>query len=268
MKPERVVLQVVGTEEDEGHVRLAVFLEELQNLSAALRRAGEIAADAAGLTDFRVVGLSHSSPATITLEPKAQPQKPDYREKTLTVFREALSAIDSEKLTKIKVDDDLLVSFRELSRPLERKLGGASISVDDHKFEMSFDYVRRIDKALAACESCYGSIEGMLEKINVHGDANSFTIYPPVGPTRVACKFGPSIKEQAISAVGRRVSVCGRMLYRRDAPFPHEIEVDSLDIFGSIEELPNLNDLRGIAPDATGSQSSEEFIGELRSAWC
>jgi hypothetical protein len=31
--------------------------------------------------------------------------------------------------------------------------------------------------------------------------------------------------------------------------------------------LPSFDDLRGIAPEATGDQSSEDFIAERRDAW-
>lgn len=34
-----------------------------------------------------------------------------------------------------------------------------------------------------------------------------------------------------------------------------------------LDELPDWDDLRGIAPNATGDLSSEEFIRNLRSEW-
>lgn len=32
--------------------------------------------------------------------------------------------------------------------------------------------------------------------------------------------------------------------------------------------LPDWDDLRGLAPDATGTLSSEDFVRELRDGWC
>ena len=72
---------------------------------------------------------------------------------------------------------------------------------------------------------------------------------------------------RGVAAVGRRVEVYGSLKYRAQAPFPHQISVTAIEAFPPDGELPDWEDLRGRAPGATGSLSSEAFIRELRDAW-
>lgn len=51
------------------------------------------------------------------------------------------------------------------------------------------------------------------------------------------------------------------------ASFPHQVQVTQIEAFPPESELPDWDDLRGMAPDATGELSSEAFIRELRDGW-
>jgi hypothetical protein len=264
---ERIVLELSGPDDEGGRVALNVFVEELQSLSAALNRADVIATGGRLATVFEIAALSYNSPPTIELEARVRPRSPDVRARTARILREALAAAEANTLVEQKIDYELLLRVRRFIEPVGTKLRSVSVSVDNYRFEVTRDYVRRIDDALAFTDSCYGTIDGMLEQINVHAGANAFTIYPLVGAPKVACHFNTATREKALSAIGRRVEVTGLMQYRADATFPHQIDVQNIDILPSVEDLPNLRDLRGLAPDATGSVSSEDYVAELRSAW-
>jgi hypothetical protein len=264
----RIVLQLGGLEADRGRVRLAVFLEELQHLSAALHRADEIATGGRRVTSFQIVGLSYSSPVMVALEARPLSNKvPDVRDVTVRIFTDALKTVESGKLNESKIDYELLRHVREFVEPVGKKVSSAAISLNDHHFEMVPAYVAQIDSALAPIDYCIGAIDGMLEKMNIHAGANQFTLYPVVGPPSITCRFGVATRDKALGAMGRRVEIRGRLAYRRDAPYPHEIEVEGIEIYQPVEELTNLADLRGRSPNATGDKSSEDFIAELRSAW-
>ena len=165
------------------------------------------------------------------------------------------------------MDYELLEHVRAIVAPVGKKIESVAVSLDGHRFEMVPKYVSQIDSALASTDYCFGGLDGMLEKMNIHAGVNVFTLYPVAGPSSVRCHFGTATRDKAISAMGRRVEVVGTMAYRRDAAFPHEINVESIEIYPLPDELPSLGDLRGRAPDATGNQSSEDFVAELRSAW-
>lgn len=125
----------------------------------------------------------------------------------------------------------------------------------------------RIDAHLAEQEECYTTVDGMLEKANVHAGANVFTIYPNVGPDKIICHLNQNLVEKAISALRHRVAVSGIARYRKYSPYPYQIGVEEIEIFGREDELPSFDDLKGIAPDATGETSSEEFIRNIRDGW-
>jgi hypothetical protein len=164
-------------------------------------------------------------------------------------------------------DADLLDDLRALAKPVGRQLKYATLLINNVQYEMNDEVAKRVDTALAVDEECFGSIEGRLEQINIHEGANTFHIYPTVGPRKVACHFPGSLLDEAIFSVGRNVEVGGLMKYRRGAAFAHAISVSSIDAFPPEDELPTWEDLRGRAPDATGALSSEDFVREIRNAW-
>ncbi len=109
-----------------------------------------------------------------------------------------------------------------------------------------------------------GSITGMLEQINVHGGKNEFRIYPIAGPPFVKCKFSDDIKGEVKRAIEKNITIHGRLGYKPRASFPYYAEVRSLDIHPPDDKLPTFGSLEGIAPDATGDLSSEDFIRGIR----
>jgi hypothetical protein len=138
---------------------------------------------------------------------------------------------------------------------------------NDHQFDLTERIELRIDEALSIDEESEGSLEGMLDQINVHLGANTFHIYPEIGPRKVTCNFPARLFDNAVSAVGRRVEISGTLRYRSGARFAHQIAVTQIDAFPTDVELPEWEDLRGRAPDATGALTSEDFVRELRDAW-
>ncbi|MEE9163002.1 MAG: hypothetical protein V3U35_08565, partial [Candidatus Neomarinimicrobiota bacterium] len=70
--------------------------------------------------------------------------------------------------------------------------------------------------------------------------------------------------EIAINNVNRYLKVTGRVKYHQKSIYPYAVNVDKIEVFPHEEALPTLYDLRGIAPNATGDLSSEEFIRKLR----
>ncbi len=66
------------------------------------------------------------------------------------------------------------------------------------------------------------------------------------------------------SAIDRHVQVFGELKYKRWDNFAYAVNVSDLEILPPDDELPSLFDLRGIAPNATGSQTAEEFVRVMR----
>jgi hypothetical protein len=166
-----------------------------------------------------------------------------------------------------QIDADILEDFRGLVRPVGKTVKNATLLFNGRRLDLTEQVGSKIDEALTVDEECDGSLEGMLDQINVHLGANTFHIYPAVGARKVTCHFPTRLLDDAISAVGRRVEITGTLHYRAGATFAHVISVMSIDAFPPDHELPDWDDLRGCAPNATGILSSEAFVRELRDEW-
>jgi hypothetical protein len=265
----RITLVVEGLEQDGGDVRLEVFVEELQKLQAALARSDRTISGGKRNSYFAVVGLSHSSPATVELEARVDRHVSavDVRAQAFHHFTSLIEAVEKDEVPPT-VDYPLLEDLRALTASVGPKLRSARLRINDSAFVFTQQLTKRIDQHLATHEYCATTIEGMLEKINVHGDANAFTIYPDVGPARISCHFKPELADKAVSAIRNRVAVTGTAAYRKHAPYPHHIEVDDIEIFLPPTQLAKWEDLLGIAPDIIPEgQTAEGVVRELRNGW-
>ncbi|MDO8421871.1 MAG: hypothetical protein Q7S99_06890 [Parvibaculum sp.] len=264
MKNDRITLVLEGLSEEEGRIRLGTFVSELQSLNAALTQISRDAIEGKPSTVFEVAEISYNSPLRMVLTPKSSDSQ--MAQIVLDRFERVAAAVTTEANLD-EFDSELLEDFRRLARPVGVGIKRATLFVNEKKFELNDDVAGRVTKALAVDDECYGSIEGMLEQINIHRGANTFHVYPDVGPRKISCHFPHRLFDDAVFAVGRRVEVFGILKYRRGAAFPYQIDVSDIEAFPPEDELPDWEDLRGRAPSATGALSSEAFVRELRNGW-
>ena len=243
-----------------------MFLSQLQSLSAAIMQVDHDVSDGKTATVLRIVELSYRSPIRVVLEPQAIPNRPYVVPAILARLELVTDALANGDDLR-GVDADLLGHIRGLTRPIGKTVKSAALVFRDRTLELTETVGTKVDHALAVDEECEGSIEGMLEQINLHGGANIFHIYPDIGPRKVTCKFPTKLHDDAISAVGRRVQISGTLHYRSGASFAHQVAVSQIEVFQPDSELPDWDDLRGRAPNATGALSSEAFVRELRDGW-
>jgi hypothetical protein len=263
---DRITLIIGGLPEDDGQVRLGVFMSQLQNLSATITKLDREANNGKSATVFRIAELSYRSPIRVVLEPQPLPRRP-YVGPAIVESLERVTAALVNGSDLSGVDADLLEDIHGLTRPVGKTVKSAALLFRGHIFDLTPTVTNKVERALAIDEECEGSIEGMLEQINLHHGANVFYIYPEVGPRKVACHFPTRLHDDAIAAVGRRVEIFGTLHYRAGASYPHQIAVSTIESFPPDSELPDWDDLRGRAPDATGILSSEAFVRELRDGW-
>jgi hypothetical protein len=263
---DRITLIIEGLPEDDGRVRLGAFMSQLQNLSATITKLDREANEGKNVTYFRIVELSYSSPARVVLEPHPLPRQ-RYAGAAIIAGLERITTALQNGTDLSGLDADLLEDIRNLTRPVGKTVQSAALVFRDRSFDLSPIITSKLDAALAVDEECEGALEGMLEQINLHGGANVFYIYPEVGPRKVSCHFPMRLYDEAVSAVGKKVEVLGTLHYRIGATFPHQIAVSHVEAFPPESDLPDWEDLRGRAPNATGSLTSEAFVRELRDGW-
>jgi hypothetical protein len=263
---DRITLIIEGLPEDEGQVRLSVFMTQLQRFSATVAKLDKEANAGKAATYFRIAALSFNSPVRVVLEPQSLERSPYMGAAILDGLERVASALEGgHDLSGL--DADLLEDIRGLSGPVGKSLKSAALVFRDRRFELTSSVTKELDYALAVDEECTGSVEGALEQINVHLGANIFHIYPEVGPRKLTCRFPSKLYDDAVAAVGKRVEVFGVLHFRAGASFPHAVTVEALQPIPSDSELPDWEDLRGLARDATGDLSSEEFVRRLRDEW-
>jgi len=264
MSDDLITLSMEGRIEDDKHVLLPAFVDKLDSLKKMLNQY-DAALSGKQTSNFRVVNLSHSSPATIVLQ--AVPQ-----EEGMIVSETVSGLIDTvKKITSGEVPDNidysLLSKFKDFGKGLGTSISYLSLAAGENVAYIGKEFNDQIDIALSEEEVCHGSVEGLLEAINIHDEKNTFNIYPLVGASRVLCHFPSHLHDDAINAVDRKISVTGLLTYRRGEAFPSSVEVSSIEIYPVEDDLPAFDDLFGIAPNATGHLSSEDFIRDLRNNW-
>jgi hypothetical protein len=266
---DRITLVIEGLPEDEGRVRLGVFMSQLQSLSATIAKLDRDAHAGRTSSYYRIAELSYKSPVRVVLEPQpvhpASKQPYDAQIVIKGLERVAVALQNGDDLSG--VDADLLEDIRALARPVGKTVKNTTLLFNGVELDLTPRISAKVDAALAVHDECEGSIEGMLEQINVHEGANIFHVYPEIGPRKLTCRFPSRLYDDAVSAVGRRVEVSGTLRYRIGATFPHEIMVSNVEAFPAESALPDWEDLRGRAPNATGELSSDVFVRGLRDAW-
>jgi hypothetical protein len=264
-KSKRITIILKGSDADAGDVRLSEFLEQLEAIREALKQTERVVS---GRSDqhiyYKIVELSHSSPSRVVLEP-VYPIDRALR-KGLSIVPDALTSsiriLQSGRKPPARADLAMLESYKSLGA--SKNLKEMTISSSPQKV-VSIDqgFSERVERAIGPDIFAAGSVSGRLERVNLH-NTRSFDIFPPVGPPRIRCNFEEADRAKVKDALDNFVTIKGRLRYKTWDKHPHAIDVKVIDIHEPDAELPTMDDLRGIAPDATGGLSSEDFVRTVR----
>lgn len=265
MAYKRITIQLKGDPSDDEHLRLADFINQLDAIRTSLNKLEEhLTHSERGAVYYRVVDLKHSSPATVVLD--AIPLDTAAQDITALVVDKFLSGIRNIQsgISPPGFGYELLESFKKIAAPLKKRVAQLSITTDVESVSVTGDIAEDIDKIVGPDEVVRGSVSGILEYFNIHAGVNHLRIYPIVGARKIDCHFPKELLPKALAGVTKYVSIEGELRYKRSEPFAYAIDASDIEIFPDEDDLPTLLDLRGIAPEATGNLSSEEFVGQMR----
>lgn len=265
MAGKRITIELRGMHEDDEHVLLDEFASELVAISNALKNIEKIVTKKSKPTiNYRVVDLSHSSPAKILLE--AQPIDPevDYSDEVVDKFYNGLDSISKKGQAPADFDYHTLEAFKSIGKKVKKTISRLVVSTNGHSCNIAEDFQSKVQVIQGPDEEIKGSISGKVEYINLHGRANVFNIYPSVGPSKIKCNFPKRLLNLAVSSVNKYVTVLGKIKYKARTQFPLEIDVDEIEIRKQVKDFPKLADLKGIAPDITEGLSPTEFVRKIR----
>ena len=267
----RITLQLVGQDEDHGDVRFDDFIKQLDIIKKALSETERIVLKEKSQKKtvyYRVVDLSHNSPALVVLEAVSVRVREDRSRQVVDTFFRNLDNIEEGTIPD-GFDYDAIQAFKKIPSLYERKrITEINISRNgDHRRQLNkLSY--NIDKIMGPDEYEYGSVTGMLEQINIHSGQNVFTIYPTSDRPKLRCKFLQDLREDAIEAVGKYVCVFGKLKHKPKLglSYPYEIMVSKIDLYPPEDQLPTLASFRGIISDMEDI-ASEDFIRRTRDEW-
>ena len=256
-----------GAERSGNHLELSVFVEKtrqfLEFLKVSAKDSGEDNAV------FDVVGLSHSSPASIDCTPV---ERSTIAMPPSAIFDGIKEKLDlTERGQTHDLSNPVLSSLEKLANYKPQKIGQIEIHTiaesdeDKRIYVLNDEFKEILREARSGEDKVTSTVDGRLEQINIHNKANSFRIY--TFTSSVPCKFPSNLLKDVQGALGNYVSVWGECFYRPNTAFPYKINARKMKVLPPNEELPSLIDLLGIAPGATGDKSSEHFVRELRDEW-
>jgi len=268
MANKELKIELKGSFEDQENLRFSDFLNELRAIEAAL---GELDSQLVGSDKrsvyYRIISVSHSSPTLLTLDTKPYDPELDNGDIVLDRF---ISSWDSIRRGHLPEDfnQPILAKFKEIvAIGTTHHIETVAFNVDGNRVEVTSDLEREIESLIGSEEEIVlrGNITGKIESLYLHRQRN-FRIYPIAGPTSVLCHFPEALLADVIRAIQSKakVSVIGDLKYKDGGKYPSEVIATNIEIFKHDKDLPKLSDLHGIAPDATGDLSSEEFIRKLR----
>lgn len=112
----------------------------------------------------------------------------------------------------------------------------------------------------------YGSHEGFLEILDVHGKKQEMFIYDILTKEAIRCYFKKDIAKELGANITSRIRVFGDTKYRRKDHKPISVKVDRYEIPNKNNKLPTIIDLHKENINITNGMDSADFVRNLRNA--
>jgi hypothetical protein len=128
-------------------------------------------------------------------------------------------------------------------------LAGPEVSVTVRNGALAITLTSRVatnvDDVLGAPDVSYGTVEGRLEALNIHGTNRTFGVYEPLTSKKIDCRLSGKVTIDDLGpAIGKQVAVSGRILSRPTGE-RISIQADELEVFES-QNLPEPEDVIGL----------------------
>lgn len=121
-----------------------------------------------------------------------------------------------------------------------------------------------VERLLAPSSEAIGSIRGRLEAVSIHRGYR-YSVWDDVSRRPVRCDFPPGQLDEIKNALGRRVIVAG-VIRRNSKGQPLSIDRPNQLPLPDEWDLPDVDELLGLAPGLTDPMSTDDFVNWIRSA--
>jgi len=268
MKSPTFTIILEGSEKDRGKLRLEDFMQGLKVITEGLKETERrLGGYGKSKIQYKIVHLSQDSPATIKVEQIIEIPKEDEKimkpGEAINTFISNLSMIKRRKVIPENFDYESLQKYRQIGELHKTYISAITIKNGRKKIIIDDKFRKNINRAIGEDEYEEGSLNGVLETINIHGK-NKFYIYPTLGAKKIQCVFPTELKNEVKQALYERVEVEGTLRYKSWDRFPYAINVKRIEIYPPDDKLPTFSELVGAIPDATQGLSPTQFIRKLR----
>lgn len=193
--------------------------------------------------------LVHVEPGSVLLPVRSEPANADVSASQLhqvaSVVADGLATLEDSAARPEYFSDRALEHASNLARlasddlPISVRNGGARTTLSEQ-------LVAHVKKVLGPDAESYGTIEGDLEALNVHGTEKHFRVWDSRTGRPVRCQLTATVTlELLLPAVSRRVAVRGLIKTRPDGT-PVSIKANELRVFPSDADLPTADSVRGL----------------------
>lgn len=267
MEQAQIKLQLRAAGGDSVQLLATDFVRQMQSLLSALKHTDlSVTLGTKPSIEYRVVGLTQNSPATVVLEAVSLPEDgPDPISVVAAFFGGLRDVITRGKAPEF-LSREVFENLREMLAPIGDTVSGGFLEYGGERIDLDVATKKAIDKVVETDEVSFGTVSGMVESVNIHNNANIFRLYPIIGADRITCHFPDSIREHVKDSLGSYVTIFADLRYKWRARFPYEAYVKDLEIMPSDDGLPTFDQLRGLAKDATDGLPSVEFVRKVRDA--
>lgn len=208
--------------------------------------------------DMRIINLSSNSPVSLTVA-DASPEVP-----SLGMLFSGLEDFKETGEIPGAWSRSIIDGILDLLAPVGKSVGHFSLSSDKKEIQIDLKYKVKFENKIEPDFSAVGTVDGMLEAVNVHGRKNTLTLYPTIGNDKIVLEFDDQHLEQIKQLIGFYVEISGEMFYRWRDKYPYSGTVKNIEHIDE-DSLPTLKDLYGMAPNATHGVPAEDFIAGIRS---
>ncbi|BBE34736.1 hypothetical protein [Sphingosinicella microcystinivorans] len=254
--PDQVSVVIRPSGGDDHSLSAADFIKQVDALRQLLALS-----EARGAVDARIVKLHMNSPATVVMETIGA----DDRPVDLSSFFRGIEAVVVGGQAPREFERPVFEALRDFAAVVGKSVRSATLEAFGRTILIDLEARKRIESVFGEDTSAEGTVDGMLEAVNVHGKKNTFGLYPIVGASRVSCKFEDDLLAKVRPALGRYVIIEGELKYRWREKFPYEARATKIEVMD--EDQPSFIDILGMAPNATGGLASEDFTRKVRHGW-
>jgi len=137
-----------------------------------------------------------------------------------------------------------LYELGKIENKKQNEIDHVKLQINRAVRELSPSSVAFVDDLLGTSFKAYGTIDGDLEALDLHGKL-TFYIYEDLSGNKVKCIFGEDVYNDVISSIRKRVSVYGLIKYKKNGLI-NSVDIEKITVFPDSDKLPKFSDIIGL----------------------